>query len=92
MSLLKTLSSPTTIQPPRYVNPEITVLQGYIEKEYAIRDGGAKLLQASANQKQSMQASKGLFVSDAKILGHMRQLQQVQDQNRENMQNEESSR
>lgn len=62
------------------MSPERALLQSNIEKEYAIRDGGAKLLQASANNKQSMQASKGLFVSDAKILGHMRQLQQVQDQ------------
>jgi len=80
MSILRSLSN-NTCQPPRYTNPEVTQLQSHIEKEYAIRDGGAKLLQVSANQKQSMQASKGLFVSDAKILGHMRKLQQLQDHN-----------
>lgn len=36
------------------------------------------MLQASKNAKQSMEASKGLFVSEAKIIGHMRELQQIQ--------------
>ena len=54
---------------------EIT-LQSKIELEYKIRDGAAKLLQASKNTRQSMEASKGLFVSNAKILALMREMQQ----------------
>ena len=40
-----------------------------------MRDGAAKLLQASKAQKHSMEASKGLFVSNIKILALMRELQ-----------------
>lgn len=65
----------TFSQPPRYVNPKLAELEKEIEREYLIRDGGAKLLQASKSSKQSMEASKGLFVSDAKIIGCMRELQ-----------------
>lgn len=60
------------------MNPKIADLKKNIEREYLIRDGGAKLLQASKNSKQSMDASKGLFVSDAKIIGSMRELQHQQ--------------
>ena len=60
------------------MNPRIADLKKQIERENSIRDGGAKLLQASKNIKQSMEASKGLFVSEAKIIGHMRELQQLQ--------------
>lgn len=66
-------------QPPRYVNPRLQELRKLIDCEYSIRDGGAKLLQASKNSKQSMQASKGLFVSDAKIIGYMKELQHQQN-------------
>lgn len=66
------------LQPPRYINPRIAELKKQIELEHQIRDGGAKLLQASKTSKQSMEASKGLFVSEAKIIGHMRELQQIQ--------------
>ena len=58
------------------MNPRIAELKRHIECEYSIRDGGAKLLQASKNTLQSVQASKGLFVSDAKIIGYMKELQQ----------------
>jgi len=43
-----------------------------------MRDGAAKLLQASKSTRQSMEASKGLFVSNAKIIALMRELQQRQ--------------
>lgn len=66
-------------QPPRYVNPKVAELKKQIECEYSIRDGGQKLLQASKNTAQSMQASKGLFVSDAKIIGYMSELQHHQN-------------
>jgi len=46
-----------------------------IELENKIRDGAAKLLQASKTTRQSMEASKGLFVSNAKILALMREMQ-----------------
>lgn len=57
----------------------IAELKKRIECEYSIRDGGAKLLQASKNNKQSMEVSKGLFVSEAKIIGYMRELQMQQN-------------
>ncbi len=60
------------------MNPKIAELQKQIDLENLIRDGGTKLLQASKNGKQSMEASKGLFVSDAKIIGSMRELQYQQ--------------
>ncbi len=68
-----------SLQPPRYVNPAIENLKKQIEREYSIRDGGAKLLQVSKTSRQSMEASKGLFVSDAKIIGYMRELQDKQN-------------
>lgn len=43
-----------------------------------MREGAAKLLQASKNSRQSMEASKGLFVSNAKIIALMKELQQRQ--------------
>lgn len=36
------------------------------------------MLQASKNSRQSMEASKGLFVSNAKIIALMKELQQRQ--------------
>lgn len=60
------------------MNPKIAELKKHIELEHQIRDGGTKLLQASKTNKQSMEASKGLFVSEAKIIGHMRELQRIQ--------------
>ena len=56
----------------------VTSLQEQIEREYKIREGAAKLLQASKNTRQSMEASKGLFVSNAKIIALMKELQQRQ--------------
>lgn len=53
-------------------------LQEKIDHEYKMRDGAVKLLQASKSAQQSMEASKGLFVSNAKIIALMRELQQMQ--------------
>ena len=53
-------------------------LQAQIEREYKIRDGAARLLQASKSSRQSMEASKSLFVSNAKIVSLMKELQQRQ--------------
>ena len=78
MSVKGIVLSPLSFQPPRYMG-HIANIQRCIEREYAIREGGVKLLHASSNNKQAMEASKGLFVSDAKIIGHMRELQQQQD-------------
>ena len=55
-----------------------TTLQAQIEREYKIRDGAARLLQASKNSRQSMEASKSLFVSNAKIISLMKEMQQRQ--------------
>lgn len=44
--------------------------------ETKIKDGAMKLLQASSSSAQSMEASKGLFVANAKILALMREIQQ----------------
>ena len=53
-------------------------LQAQIEREYKIRDGASRLLQASKNSRQSMEASKSLFVSNAKIIALMKEMQQRQ--------------
>lgn len=53
-------------------------LQSQIEREQKIQDGAARLLQASKNTTQCLEASKGLFVSKAKILALMREMQQIQ--------------
>jgi hypothetical protein len=53
-------------------------LQAQIEREYKIRDGASRLLQASKNSRQSMEASKSLFVSNAKIIAIMKEMQQRQ--------------
>lgn len=45
--------------------------------ETKIKDGAMKLLQASSSPAQSMEASKGLFVANAKILALMREMQQL---------------
>lgn len=58
------------------MDPELVSLQEQIERENKIRDGATKLLQASNNPHQAMEASKGLFVSNAKILALMREIQQ----------------
>ena len=42
-----------------------------------MRDGAAKLLQAAKNSRQSMEASKGLFVSNQKVITLMQELQEV---------------
>lgn len=55
-----------------------TTLQAQIEREYKIRDGAARLLQASKSSRQSMEASKSLFVSNAKIIALMKEMQQRQ--------------
>lgn len=65
----------THLQTPR-PNPATNALQSRIELEYKIRDGAAKLLQASKSTRQSIEASKGLFVSNAKIIALMRELQE----------------
>ena len=69
------LSPHTHTQP---YDSAVTSLQEQIEREYKIREGAAKLLQASKNSRQSMEASKGLFVSNAKIIALMKELQQRQ--------------
>lgn len=61
-------------------NPAVTLLNEQIELECKIRDGATKLQQAAKNTWQSMEASKGLFVSNAKILALMKELQQIQHQ------------
>lgn len=45
--------------------------------ETKIKDGATKLLQASSSSTQSMEASKGLFVSNAKIIALLREIQQL---------------
>ena len=45
--------------------------------ETKIKDGATKLLQASSSPAQSVEASKGLFVSNAKILALLREIQQL---------------
>ena len=66
-----------TAEPGSSVNSGAT-LQALIEREYKIRDGAARLLQASKNSHQSMEASKSLFVSNAKIIALMKEMQQRQ--------------
>ena len=51
------------------------VLQDQIDKEYKIRDGAGKLLQACKQGKNALEASKSLFVSNAKIIALMKELQ-----------------
>ena len=73
----------TPLSPPPHTHTQpydsaVTSLQEQIEREYKIREGAAKLLQASKNSRQSMEASKGLFVSNAKIIALMKELQQRQ--------------
>ena len=69
--------SPTHTQPSGAGSSEDTI-QALIEREYKIRDGAARLLQASKSSRQSMEASKSLFVSNAKIISLMKELQQRQ--------------
>ena len=66
-----------TAEPGSSVNSGAT-LQALIEREYKIRDGAARLLQASKNSRQSMEASKSLFVSNAKIIALMKEMQRRQ--------------
>ena len=73
-----THSSPSPPPHSQSHNSAVTSLQEQIEREYKIREGAAKLLQASKNTRQSMEASKGLFVSNAKIIALMKELQQRQ--------------
>ena len=63
---------------PQPQNSAVTSLQEQIEREHKMRDGAAKLLQASKSMRHSMEASKGMFVSNAKIIALMRELQQRQ--------------
>ena len=58
-------------------SPAIKKLQETINKECKIRDGAAKLLQAAKSTRQSMEASKGLFVSNQKVIALMQELQEV---------------
>jgi len=51
------------------------LLQDQIDKEYKIRDGAGKLLQACKQGKKAIEASKSLFVSNAKIIALMKELQ-----------------
>ena len=64
------------LPPPQ--NPAVMQLQEKIEMETKIRDGATKLLQASSSTTLSTEASKGLFVSNAKIIALMREIQQLQ--------------
>ena len=80
---MKTASASTCLYPLPSTHTQpydsaVTSLQEQIEREYKIREGAAKLLQASKNSRQSMEASKGLFVSNAKIIALMKELQQRQ--------------
>jgi hypothetical protein len=58
-------------------NPAIEQLEEKIEMETKIKDGATKLLQASSSTAQSMEASKGVFVSNAKIISHLREIQRL---------------
>ena len=49
--------------------------------ETKIKDGATKLLQASNSTTQSMEASKGVFVSNAKIISHLREIQRLHTEN-----------
>ncbi|CAI8047895.1 Rhotekin-2 [Geodia barretti] len=70
---------PTSSKKPRLVqeDPAIERLQERIEMETKIKDGATRLLQASSTAAQSMEASKGMFVSNAKILALLREIQQL---------------
>ena len=52
-------------------------LQAKIDHECLIRDGTVKLLQASTNERQAINASKTLFVCNTKILTLMKVLQKA---------------
>lgn len=56
----------------------LIALQESIEREYKMRDGAAKLLAACKGPRQAMEASKGMFVSNAKIIALLREVQQRQ--------------
>ena len=68
----------TCTQPSEVGSSECGAIQAQIEREYKIRDGASRLLQASKTSRQSMEASKSLFVSNAKIISLMKELQQRQ--------------
>lgn len=54
----------------------ISVLEERITREQKIRDGASKLLQVSKTPGQMLEASKGLFVSNAKLIALMKDLQE----------------
>ena len=64
-----------SLPPPQ--DPAIERLQERIEMETKIKDGATRLLQASSTAALSMEASKGMFVSNAKILALLREIQQL---------------
>jgi hypothetical protein len=70
---------PTSSKKSRLVqeDPAIERLQERIEMETKIKDGATRLLQASSTAAQSMEASKGVFVSNAKIISLLREIQQL---------------
>ena len=52
-------------------------LQERIDHECLIRDGTVKLIQATTNSKQALEASKTLFVCNSKIIALMNELQKL---------------
>lgn len=56
-------------------NPRVRQLNEAIERENKMREGAGKLLQATKSGCYNMDACKGLFVSNNKILTLMKQLQ-----------------
>ena len=52
-------------------------LQERIDHECLIRDGTVKLIQATTNSKQGLEASKTLFVCNSKIIALMNELQKL---------------
>ena len=54
----------------------IILLEERIAREQKIRDGASKLLQVSKTPGQMLEASKGLFVSNAKLIALMKDLQE----------------
>jgi hypothetical protein len=62
---------------------QLKALQERIDHECLYRDGTVKLLQATTNSKQALEASKSLFVCNSKIIALMNELQKLKSQSPE---------
>ena len=60
-----------------------------MQQEEKIKEGAVKLLQASKSPQQVMEASKGVFVSNARILSLMKELQKRKMKNSDEKQKTE---